>query len=100
MAIAMTFLAHEDGAIIVAHAGKIVKYIAVGDVIIIHVAVGSVRFVLSNARKDVIHVDAVVVGAIVTLMKKIGDRGRMRQFRVGECTTDAPPRRRRGWRCQ
>ena len=70
----MTFLARKCGAIIVVYAGKIVKYITFGCVVINHVAVGSLRLVLGHARKDVIHVDTVlVVGAIVILMKKISD---------------------------
>lgn len=86
----MIFLARKCRAIIVVHAGKIVKYITAGCVVIIYVAIGSFRFVLGHARKDVIHVDTVlVVGAIIILMKKISDWGRIQERRIGECPTDA-----------
>jgi hypothetical protein len=77
--IVVIILARMRGAISVANAGKILKNIVAEDVAIIHVSVGSMFFVLGHARKDVIHVDTILLAvvAIVVAKKKIGNRGRM-----------------------
>jgi hypothetical protein len=100
----------QRGAILVAHACEIVKNSSIPDDVaaIIRVAsAGSASFVvLGHAREDVIHVDttavlaavvATIVVVVVVVVEKISDRGRRmqrRRRRIGECTPDAPPRRR------